>query len=285
MKKLCLMFLCLLNLYGLKANPWDLDQETKDLFTSQLNSSYQKHIDKAIKEGKTFYLIDFERRILNFYDNTCSYCQDLKKPTLFHFEEKLRQSHFIKKTPTKPKAHCWGTTLFFVEQLISHPELLTSSCADILSEISNAPDFEEKVHSFSMNQHPYYSFQSSNTPLELHPDAMKLFFQVLLEKSPSSYFFLPLSVDKAQIDPVSIYATLKSLPNQLIIVGYCNESANNIGNHCIVISTHSKKLFVFDSNLGIYHFPDLETLSQDTGNVLKGKRFRWLAAFPIGKDS
>ena len=155
MKKFYLIVLFLLNIYKLQSNPWDLDQETKKIYKTEINSSHQKHSDRAIAEGKKYYLLDFEHRALNFYDNVCPYCQLLKKPTQFHFEEKLNH-FFVKRTHILPKAHCWGVALFFVEQLLSNPELLTCSCSEILSKISNAGDFQEKIHCFSMNQHPYY---------------------------------------------------------------------------------------------------------------------------------
>jgi hypothetical protein len=276
-----------LNIFGLKAAPWDLDQETKDLFDSQINSSYQKHLDEAIAKGKNFLLVDFEDKILNFYDKTCSYCQDHKKSSQFNFEERLNQFNFKKKWLNQPKAHCFGTTLFFIQYILSKPQVMMHACADIFSEISNASDFEEKVHFFSMNQHTYYIFQDLEIPLELNPVAMKQYFKIILEKSPSDYFFLPLSADNAIIEQASIYATLKNLPDKLIIVGYSKENIEKskiFCNHCIAISTHLEKLFVFDSNFGMYHFPNLETLSRDLGEILKNLRFRWLVAFPLKEN-
>jgi hypothetical protein len=262
-----LMIFLSFGLTTLQAFPWDLDLETRNLLNSHINAIHQKRNNEAISLGKTDYMIDYERKRINLNSRDCPYCQH---------SEQLKHFHFEKRWPDQPKAHCFGSTLFLIQYLLAHPQSMTHSCTEILSEIQNESNFEEMVHSFSMNQHSYYAFKNSHDPLELNPELMKDYFLALTGTKPSAYHVLPLPAVNATFDKTTIYATLKRLPNQLIMIGYTDKEGYN---HCIAVSTQPQKLFVFDSNLGIYQFPDLETLSWSSEKVLRDCRFRWLAAF------
>lgn len=266
--KTCILIIILsFKLIALEVPPWDLDSVARDLLNSQIDAIHQKRNNESVAQGKIYYMVDFERKRVNINSKDCHYCQH---------SERLRYFYFEKKWPDQPEAHCFGSVLFLIQYLLGHPQSMTHSCKEILSEIQNESNFEEIAHSLSMNQHAYYTFKGEPNPLELNPELMKDYFLALVGIRPSEYYALPLSVVNATFDKTTIYATLKSLPNQLILIGYTNKEGYN---HCIAVSTQSNKLFVFDPNLGIYQFPDLETLSWDSERVLKDSRFRWLAAF------
>jgi hypothetical protein len=268
MNTLALVFLLSLKLTILHASPWDLDVETRNFLNSHIDEIHQKRNNEATSLHKRDAMIDYERRTLNINSRNCRFCQS---------SEKLKQFHLKKKWPDQPEAHCFGSTLFLIQYLLAHPQSITHSCKEILSEIQNESNFEELVHSFSMNQHSYYAIEDSQDPLELNPQSMKDYFRALIGTEPSAYHVLPVSAVHAAFDKATIYATLKSLPNQLIMIGYTDKKSYN---HCIAVSTQPQKLFVFDSNLGMYQFPDLETLSWSSDKVLKECKFRWLATFP-----
>lgn len=269
MKYFVLITAIFCNLTALETSPWDLDSETRTLLNSQMDAIHQQRNSEALAQGKTDYMIDFEQKELNINSRNCHYCQ---------YSERLKHFQFEKRWPDQPKAHCFGSALFLIQYLLAHPKSITHSCKEILFEIQNESNFEEIVHSLSVNQHAYYSFKGESNPLELNPELMKDYFLALVGTKPSEYYVLPLSVGNAFFDKTTIYATLKSLPNQLILIGYTNKEGYN---HCITASTQPEKLFVFDPNLGIYQFPDLETLSWDSARVLKDCRFRWLVAFSL----
>lgn len=262
-----IFLLCCLARLG--ASPWDLDPETRNVLNAQIDAVYQKKYNESRTQGKTDHLVDFERKRLNISSRNCHYCQ--------HYEQ-LKRSYFEKRWPDQPSGHCFGSSLFFIQYLLTHQESLSHSCSAILSHIQNEPNFEELVHSFSMNQSFFYLFNGLQDPLELNPELMKGYFFALVGIKPSEYYFLPRSVYNAAFDKASVYVTLKSLPDQLIMVCY---STNEGISHCIAVSTRAEKLFIFDPNLGMYQFPDLETLSWNAERVLRDYRFRWLAAFSI----
>ncbi len=266
MKSKILLAICLgLFLYG--HNPLDLDQKTRDEINQHIETVKQKRNDEAVKNGKKHFLIDLEKNRININARNCRYCQ---------ISEKLNKFNFKKKWPDQPNAHCFGSTLYLINYLLTHPKSIDHSCLEILSEIQNQPNYEELVHSFSMNQHPFYKYENQNEPIELNPDLMKSYFSALIEITPSEYYVLPLSEKTGYFEKANIYTFLKELPNKLIMVGYVDKDGFN---HCIAISTIEKKIFVFDPNLGLYHFHDLETLSFTSGIVLDKCRFRWAAAF------
>ncbi len=250
-------------------DPWNLDRETRDRIHAKIDASIDRHEKEMTAQGKENWLVDFDRSQLNFDSKDCYYC---------HIGESLQKAGFEKKWVDQPKAHCFGSTLLFIEYFLHHPQNINSSCSEILSAITNDPSFEERAHSFSVNQHSFYRLNDSNDPLELNPAAMKTYFLALIGASPSDYQFVPLSAEQANIDTTVVYAALEELPQKLIMIGYTGSEGNN---HCIAVSTYQEKLFVFDFNKGMYEFPDLETLSCAIGKVQKDCRFRWLVTFSI----
>jgi len=267
MKIFILILFVLFGLIVLEAFSLGVTPEMHNLLNSQIDAVHQKRNNEAVALGKTDYMIDCARKPLNISSANCHYC---------HHSEQLKRFHFEKRWPDQPAAHCFGATLFLIQYLLTHPQSMTHSCAEILFEIQNESNFEEIVHFLSMHQHSYYTFKGKPDPLELNPEWMKDYFLALIGTKPSEYYVLSLAADNAVFDKATIYDTLKSLPNHLIMIGYTDKNGYN---HCIAVSTQAEKLFVFDSNLGMYQFPDLETLSWNSERVLKECRFRWLAAF------
>lgn len=288
MKYLSIISILFLSISKLKGNPWEIDKSTRDVYASRLSSCYQKHKCKAWSYGRSEYFTDFAIRTLNFRNTDCKYCQNPGTSSRYNPHDELAKLHFKKIKDEQPSAHCWGVSLLFIKQLLNSPQLFEQSCTYILSVISKTPKFKEQAHFFSLDQYPYYQLGDSKHPLQFDVEAMKLFFLALLKKQPSSYLFLPFYEKNNCMDEVSMFATLKSLPNQLILLTYSNadlKSNGDVISHCIVISTHPDKYFLFDSNLGIYEFPDLETLSHAIGNVKKIRRLRCLVSFPIDKNN
>jgi hypothetical protein len=253
----------------LGASPWDLDEKTRALLNTEIDAVHQQRNDEALDAGKTYYLVDIEKKRLNILAKNCHYCR---------FSERLNSHQFKKLWPDQPQAHCFGATLFLIDYLLNQQANIAHSCKEILSEVEEEPTFKETVHAISMQQHSFYSLKDSKEPLELNIEGMKDYFEALIGKRPSTYHLLPLDVGDGILDKASIYTVLKDLPNQLLILGYTDKGGSS---HCIAVSTDSKKLFVFDANVGMYQFPDLETLSWNSARVLEGCRFRWFAAFSL----
>ncbi len=272
MKYLFLFLILFINLTigNLNAYPWDLDFETKEHLIKHIDSVHQKYLDKAVAQGKEHYLIDIAEKPINFSSKECHYCRHFDSLDTFLFHR--RGYH--------PKAHCFGVTIFFIQYFLEHQKKMFQSCSNMLSTIAKNENFQENAHSYSMNQPGNYYYEGMEEN-ELEGELMKEFLMALIGKRPTECFDLPLEAEKGNFEKAAIYATLKSLPNRLIFVSFAQEG-EDIG-HCIAISTHPKKIFLFDSSSGIYHFPNLETLSWSLGTGLKDFRFYWLAAFKFNE--
>ena len=138
----------------------------------------------------------------------------------------------------------------------------------------------EEAHLLSVNQPTNYIESSSGEGCRvwLHPSAMDQFLQIYLGRKPQHYFSIcPEKENPREFDGPAICATLRQLPRKILFIAY----THNASNHCIVVSTHPDKLFIFDSNDGLYQFQNLETLSKIGDIVIGGSCLRWMAAFDL----
>lgn len=262
---------------NLTAAPWDVDLESRQILETQIEEKHTQRVNEAKARNQEYTNLNFELAYINFSEN--EYIEDSNLHT--DLESRLQKHGFQKldKRP-KPQAHCYGISLVFTQYLLNHPQFASYTCKNILSQMQNDPLFAQKAHLYSSHQHAWY-YKEHSYPLELFPSDMKDYFYLLLGEIPSDYYSIPIVEDKhAVMDKVSIYATLKNLPNKVLVVGLMEMKEDHY-KHCIVVCTHPDKLLVLDPNYGLFEYPDLETLSYATEKALKEYEFRFLAVFPL----
>lgn len=289
MKILYKIWILLLGSYTLNAAPWNLDPPSQALLHAQIEAKHQERGERCRSQGISYFADHCQSGALNFPGSACPDCQNGDPGK--EVEDRLIEAHFQKiKTGPILQGHCFGASVIFAQYiLLTHPLSPSDSCAQILSEISNRPDFMHRVHAYSVNQpynylEPFASLPSGKTEnfMHLNPAAMRDFLSLLVEHPVEDYYFLHHSqADPSQFDSVAIYATLRALPHKVSLISYTNKEGFH---HCIAVYTHPQKLLVFDSNQGLYQFSDLETLSWVFGRFLQGSKFRWIASFSPTAD-
>jgi hypothetical protein len=266
------------------AAPWELDPDSYRALKAVLEAKHHERVDQC-RAQQIGYCVDYCSSVgINPSPSSCRYCQSggLEAADL---ERQLTEAGFqkIQRKYTVP-GHCFGCCILFLKYMRAHPVSFLDSCIEIVSGMAKAPRFLHDLCMFSANQPYDYQEEGASAPpgdlgnpMHLKPSAMKRFLAVILQKNPEDYLFLSSSqADPSRLDAVAIYATLQKFPNKLLLVSYTNKHGFH---HSLAISTYPAKLFLFDPSRGLFHFPNLETMSWHSGILLQGCKFRWMASF------
>jgi hypothetical protein len=258
---------CLLALPLLAQAPWEYDPETAQELKQKIRAIHRESF-------RRFYA-DSEYAYLNFSSKECSGCKnrDFGLP----IEESLRQAGFTWKEPLfKSEGHCGGITLLFIKHLLNHPPSSNDSCKNILIDFQNKTYLQSEAHALHMHQLPgYVPFKE----IQENPELGKLFFSTLIGAAAKSFFILPPSEKgkEPKFEAISIYTTLKNLSGQILFVDYYN--VNTKSGHVVAIYSHPEKPLFFDSNLGLFKFDNLESLSQHLEQYLQNCSLSYMVTF------
>jgi hypothetical protein len=221
--------------------------------------------------------IDFLCTRLNFTDQECSYCQ--QKDPASSIEYALNQAGFERvRLHTSREGHCYGVSLLFIEYLVTHPPKKEDSCSAILNGFQKE-NWQKRAHDYSMNQDADYALPPSERPLCLNTSAIEQFFQTLIHVAPNRHLFTLLSdpdPNHYALTQENILRILEQMNDQAIFMAYGQE---NRANHSVVICTYPEKILIFDSQKGLFAYPDLKTLSFCAEKVWKHGRFHWAVGF------
>lgn len=236
-------------------------------------------------------LIDFEKFNINLRSSECPFCQkdqDLDA----EFTQALVQAGFRKKTePRSLPGHCYGLTFLFVEFFLKNPPSPDATCAEIFKELVTQPDFFQRAHTLSKNQPIAYfpppSLGSSEGRIDEYSVAMQSYFTIAFG-CPCTFDVVPLSVPIEKhpfpLTEQNIFQALSQRPHQIGILSHTKVDTPFSNLHDIAICTDPERLFIYDSQAGLFRFSDLKSMSKTLSRALldqRNQRFVSAVFFPM----